>query len=213
VTVSNCVFESCQVFALESEDGALVEDITVTGITMRDIRSAPLFLRLGTRMRGPHDVRPGVMRRVLLSNISSSGASPLPSIISGVPGHPIEDVKISDVFLEQAGGGSAEQAALEPEEREASYPDPNMFGDLPATGFFLRHARNIEMTNVEIATRTADARPAFWLKDVTDADFFRVRVPQGSAPAFDLRQVKDFRSFGSRQIADLSLDNADRRTV
>ena len=213
VTVSNCVFESCQGFALESEDGALVEDITFTGITMRDIRSAPLFLRLGARMRGPRDAQPGVMRRVILSNITSSGASPLPSILSGVPGHPIEDIKISDVFLEQVGGGSAAMAALEPEERAAAYPDPGMFGALPACGFFLRHVRNLEMSNVEIATRAADARPAFWLKDVAGADFFRVRVPQGAAPAFDLHQVKEFRSFGSRQLADQTLEKVDERKV
>ena len=213
VTISNCVFESCQGFALESEDGALVEDITFTGITMRDIRSAPLFLRLGTRMRGPKDVKPGVMRRVILSSISSSGASPLPSIISGVPGHQIEDIKISDVFLEQVGGGSTAMAVREPKELEATYPDPDMFGELPATGFFARHIRNLEMSNVEIATRAADARPAFWLKDVVGADFFRVRVPQGGAPAFDLHQVKEFRSFGSRQMPDLSLDSVDQRKV
>jgi polygalacturonase len=213
ITISNCVFESCQGFALESEDGALVEDITFTGITMRDIRSAPLFLRLGTRMRGPRDAKPGVMRRVILSNITSSGASPLPSILSGVPGHNIEDIKISDVILEQVGGGTAETAAREPEEREAAYPDPHMFGDLPACGFFVRHVRNLEMTNVEIATRAADARPAFWLHDVEGADFFRLRVPQGSAPAFDLRQVKEFRSFGSRQMADVTLESIDQRKI
>ena len=213
ITISNCVFESCQGFALESEDGALVEDITFTGITMRDIRSAPLFLRLGTRMRGPREAKPGVMRRVILSNIVSSGGSQLPSILSGVPGHPIEDIKISDVYLEQAGGGTAEMAAFEPEECEADYPDPAMFGQLPATGFFLRHVRNLEMSNVEIATRDADARAAFWLKDVVGADFFRTRIPQGTSPAFDLRQVREFRSFGSRQIADLNMENVDLRKV
>jgi polygalacturonase len=211
VTISNCVFESCQGFALESEDGALVEDISFTGVTMRDIRSAPLFLRLGTRMRGPRDAKPGVMRRIILSNITSSGASPLPSILSGVPGHPIEDIRISDVFLEQVGGGSAEMADLDPEEREAAYPDPGMFGPLPASGIFARHVRNLEVSNVEIATRAADARSAFWFKDVVGADFFRVRVPHGAASAFDLRQVKEFRSFGSRQLADLALENADAR--
>jgi polygalacturonase len=213
ITISNCVFESCQGFALESEDGAMVEDITLTGITMRDIRSAPLFLRLGTRMRGPREAKPGVMRRVILSNIVSSGASQLPSILSGVPGHPIEDIKISDVYLEQAGGGTAEMAALEPGEHEAAYPEPEMFGRLPATGFFLRHVHNLEMSNVEIATKDADARAAFWLKDVVGADFFRLRKPQGAAPTFDLRQVKEFRSFGSRQIADLTLENVDLRKV
>jgi len=213
VTISNCVFESCQGFALESEDGALVEDITVTGITMRDIRSAPLFLRLGTRMRGPKDAKPGVMRRIILSNITSSGASPLPSILSGVPSHAIEDIKISNVFLEQVGGGTAAMAALEPEEREAAYPDPGMFGPLPACGIFARHVRNLEVSNVEIATRAADARPAFWLNDVVGADFFRVRTPRGAASTYDLRQVKEFRSFGNRQQADVAIESVEERKL
>ena len=200
-------------FAIESEDGAQVEDITFTGITMRDIRSAPLFLRLGTRMRGPSDAKPGFMRHIILSNITSSGSSQLPSILSGVPGYSIEDVKISDVILEQVGGAAAEMAALEPEERAAAYPDPHMFGDLPATGFFVRHVHNLEISNMEIATRAADARPALWLNDVEGADFFRVRVPQGAAPAFDLRQVKEFRSFGSRQLADVVLDSVEQRKI
>jgi polygalacturonase len=212
VTISNCVFESCQGFALETEDGAIVEDITVTGITMRDIRSAPLFLRLGTRLRGPEGTKPGVMRRVILSNITSSGASPLPSIISGVPGQLIEDVKISDVIFEQAGGAGAEMAAIRPEENAAKYPDPHMFGDLPASGLFARHIRNLEVSHIEIATRETDARPAFWLHDVEGADFFRVRVPRG-APAFDLREVKELRCFGSRRIADVSLDNVESRKI
>ncbi|MGB8260457.1 MAG: glycoside hydrolase family 28 protein [Terracidiphilus sp.] len=213
VAIANCIFESCQGFALESEDGALVEDISFTGITMRDIRSAPLFLRLGTRMRGPTGVKPGVMTRVLVSNVTSSGASILPSILSGVPGHSIEDVKISDVYLEQLGGAPASMASLDPPEREAAYPDPNMFGDLPASGLFARHVRNLELSNVEIATRAADPRPAIWLKDVEGVDFFRLRLPRGGGAAFDLHQVKEFRSFGSRQMADLTLDNVDRRTV
>jgi len=213
ITISNCVFESCQGFAIESEDGAQVEDITFTGITMRDIRSAPLFLRLGTRMRGPKDAKPGFMRNIILSNITSSGSSQLPSILSGVPGYSIENVKIHDVYLEQAGGAPAAMAALEPEEKADGYPDPHMFGDLPATGFFARHVRNLEMTNVEIATQVADPRPAFWLNDVDGADFFRLRVPQGAATAFDLRQVKQFRSFGSRQMADLVLDSIDQRKI
>jgi polygalacturonase len=212
VTISNCVFESCQGFALETEDGAIVEDVTFTGITMRDIRSAPLFLRLGTRLRGPAGTKPGVMRRVLLSNITSSGASPLPSIISGVPGQTIEDVKLTDVIFQQAGGGSAAMASIEPRENEAKYPDPHMFGDLPATGLFARHIRNLELSNVEIAVLAPDARPAFWLRDIEGADFFRVRVPKG-APAFDLREVKEFRSFGSRRLADIALDNVESRKI
>jgi polygalacturonase len=213
IAISNCVFENCQGLAIESEDGAIVEDITFVGVTMRDIRSAPLFLRLGTRMRGPSDLKPGSIKRVLISNVTSSGASKLPSILSGVPGHLIEDIKISDVYLEQVGGGTPAMAAIEPPERPEAYPDPRMFGDLPASGFFIRHVKNVEMTNVEIATRAADARPAFCLREVEGADFFRLRVPQDGAPAFDLHQVKNFRSFGSSQMADLKLESADSQKV
>jgi hypothetical protein len=87
-----------------------------------------------------------------------------------------------------------------------------MFGDLPATGLFARHVRNLELTNVEIAVLVPDARPALWLRDIEGADCFRVRVPQG-APAFDLREVKEFRSFGSRRLADISLDNVESRKI
>jgi hypothetical protein len=38
-----------------------------------------------------------------------------------------------------------------------------MFGPMPASGFFLRHMRNVEMSHVEIANTTPDARPAFYL--------------------------------------------------
>ncbi len=70
-------------------------------------------------------------------------------------------------------------AALRPPLNELAYPEPNMFGDVPATGFFIRDVRNIEMSNIEIAVEKADPRAAFYLNDVTEADFFRLRVPKG----------------------------------
>lgn len=212
ITISNCVFESCRGLAIETVDGALAEDITFTGITMRDLRSAPFFLRLGTRMRGPKDAKPGVLRRVILSNITCQSSAMLPSILAGVADHPLEDIKIHDVIVQQPGGGDAEMSALTPEEKANAYPEPEMFGKLPATGIFARHVRNLDVSNVEIETRSADARAAFWLKDVDGADFFRVRTPKG-ALAFELHDVKSFRSFGSLGIADTTLESANERKI
>jgi hypothetical protein len=48
-----------------------------------------------------------------------------------------------------------------------------MFGPMPASGFYLRHLRNVEMSHVEIANTTPDTRPAFYLTDVERADFLR----------------------------------------
>jgi polygalacturonase len=128
ITISNCVFEGCQGLALESVDGALLEDITVTNISMRDIVSAPVFLRLGKRMRGPDDTPVGTLKRVIISNIvCSNSVSRLGSIISGIPGHAIEDVKISNVQILHQGGGTKEDAAFQPPEYEETYPEPTMF--------------------------------------------------------------------------------------
>jgi len=214
ITISNCVFESCRGFALESVDGAIVEDITFSNVTMRDI-SAPFFLRLGARLRGPKPQTViGSMKRILISNLVSSGAAQLPSIIAGVSGHPIEDLKISDVYLQQAGGAADSMATIVPAENSDKYPEPTMFGDLPATGMFIRHARNIELSNIEIATESADARPAFHLDDVDTADFFRIKLPQRPQSAqFRLKSVSDFRLFGCHHHPDAKEDHVDDRTI
>ena len=97
VTVSNCVIEDCRGIALESVDGALLEDISISNITMRDIVDVPLFLRLGSRMRGPEGTPVGELRRVNISDIIVSNcASRQASLIIGIPGHYIEDVKLSN---------------------------------------------------------------------------------------------------------------------
>jgi polygalacturonase len=204
ITVSNCVFEGCNGIALESEDGALLEDIAFTNITMRDISEAPIFIRLGSRMRGPAGVPVGSARRIMLSNIASyNAASKYSAIISGIPDHPITDLKISNVYLHHQGGGTAEAGAIHPPENETAYPDPHMFGPMPAHGFYTRHVNNIELTNVEIATASPDARPAFVLDTVTEADLFRIKLPaDGREPAFRLRKVSNFRIFGSPRIKD-----------
>ena len=202
IAVTNCIFEYCRGLALETVDGAMMEDITISNLTMREMVHSPIFLRLGARMRGPEGVKPGVLKRVILSNIVSSNAvAEYPSIICGIPGSLIEDIKISDVYLHQLGGGTKEWAALEPPEKENGYPEATMFGTLPARGFFLRHARNLEFSNIEIATANVDERPAFWMQDVDGVDLFRVKAGKNTA-AYSLRDVKDFRSFGSKDFAD-----------
>jgi polygalacturonase len=214
ITISNCVFESCHGFALESVDGAIVEDITFSNVTMRDV-SAPFFLRLGARLRGPKpQTVVGSMKRIVISNLISSGAAQLPSIIAGLQDHPIEDLKIGDVYLQQVGGAGADMAAIQPAEGADKYPEPTMFGDLPATGLYARHVRNLELTNVEIATQSADARPAFHFDDVNGADLFRIKFPQrASSNQFRLRNVSDFRLFGAPNYPDTKEARADDRSI
>jgi polygalacturonase len=219
IAISNCVFDGSKGFAVESSDGALVEGITFAGITMHDCTNTPLFLRLGARMRGPAGVQVGRLRGVTISDVVSyNSASRLGGggIISGIPGHPIEDIKIHDVYLEHLGGGSNKMAALKPPEsmRDDPWPDPDMFGDIPASGFFLRHINNIEFSNVEIAFSQNDARPVFWMDSIDDAEFFHVKTPRhNTSPVFSLHNVKNFRTLACRNLVDLDLKDVEKREI
>ena len=212
ITVSNVVFEGCRGLALETVDGALLEDLTITNITMRDVL-VPLFLRLGSRMRGPAGVPVGALRRVLISNLVCSNAdSGISSIVSGIPGYPIEDTQLNDIYIQHRGGGTAEDAAIQPAELENKYPEPTMFGGTGAHGFFFRHARNLAVNNVEISALEKDVRPAFVVQDVQGADFFRVRATyMKDVPTFALRNVDDFSVSRSRHVADTQLEHADQQ--
>ena len=210
ITISNCVFTYCRGLALETVDGALLEDVTITNITMRDIGNAPIFMRLGSRMRAPDDAKVGALRRIVISNVVAwNVGGSLSSIISGIPGHDIEDVLIKDIRFYYKGGGTAEQAASQPAEKENTYPEPGMFAPTPAYGFFIRHVKNIQLENVQVSALQPDARPAFDLHDVKGASFFRVSAQKSTGAAtFHLRDVFDFSTQFCPGIPDTRRDSA-----
>jgi polygalacturonase len=214
ITVSNCVFDYSRGLALESVDGALLEDVTITNITMRDISNSPIFLRLGNRARGPKEkTTVGALRRVIISNIVVYNADPKQaSIISGIPGHPIEDVRLSNIRIYSQGGGTKEQAALDPPEKEDAYPEPTMFGELPAYGFFIRHVKALQINDVEVSYIKEDARPPFVMNDVKGADFFRLRAQHGAnVPTFALKEVEGFSVQQSWPLPDTRLERVDEK--
>ena len=218
ITISNCVFEGCQGLALESEDGALCEDITISNITQRDVIQAPLFFRLGARLRGPkgsgdQSTVVGTLERVMVDNfVSYNTESRICSILSGIPGHDIKDIKLSNIYIQHRGGDYADLVKVIPPENVDKYPDPGMFGPMPAGGFFFRHVRNLELSHVEIVPMNADPRPSFHLQDVTRADFIAVTAPT-SPSAFSLNKVADLRVLLSRAAKDTILPEADGRSL
>src|SRR6185295_3201390 len=106
ITISNCVFEYSRGLALEAVDGALMEDITISNLTMRDIANAPIFIRLGARLRGPEGTKVGTARRIKIDNVVAHNvASQAGILISGIPGYTIDDVSLSNIFIDYLGGG------------------------------------------------------------------------------------------------------------
>jgi polygalacturonase len=226
ITISNCVCEGSKGISLETSDGALLEDIAISNITLRDTIDAPLFLRLNRRNRGPKDtMRPGTLRRVAISNlVSHNSFASTSSLISGIPENLIEDVKLSNCYFGHKGlpidalTGWGDTSKPMPDwhtinvpEIEQEYPELLRFGPTPSNGFFIRHLKNLEMSHVEVAPQNADPRPAFWLEDVHRADFFAITAP--GTPNFALRNVTDLRILWSRAAKDTTLATADNQSL
>jgi len=178
ISISNCVFDYCRGLALETVDGALLEDVVINNITMKDIVNAPLYLRLGARMRGPQGTSVGVLRRVIISNINVYNAdSHFASIISGIPGNDIEEVLLNNISIHYRPMDSAVSKipVLVPE-NEKDYPEPARMGIMPAYGFFIRHANGIAMNNVQLYYSGSETRPAIMMEDVKNASLFQIKT-------------------------------------
>jgi polygalacturonase len=214
ITISNVVFDYCRGLALETVDGALLENVSISNVTMRDIWNSPIFLRLGARMRGPEGTPVGALRRVSLSNFVVYNADPrYSSIISGIPGHDIEDVRLNNIRIYYQGGGTKEQAALAPPEAENAYPEPRMFGELPSYGFFIRHVNGIQMNDVEVGYMKDEMRPALLLHAVRNAAFEQLRAQHApGVSTFVLRDVNGFELHNSRDLPETSLKNVSEKS-
>ena len=222
ITISNIVFDRCRGIALETVDGGVLEDVTISNITMREVEGSPLFLRLGARMRGPEGVEVGKLRRVTVSNLIAYDVDPrYPVMIMGIPGHPVQDVMLDNIRIHYRGGGTAADGERIVPEDERGYPDPWEFvrggragqsgfggeggggapGPMPAWGFYIRHAERIRISNAVIATMQPDHRPAFIFDDVHGSDMSRVRV-ENESDALILK-LNGVRNFLTREVSGI----------
>jgi len=165
---ADVLFRDCTVYdtrdgiAIEEVDGGVCERVTVSNIVMRNV-AVPIFVRLGNRATPiPGRPVPGVgrMRDVVIRDVEAVGAGRTGCSITGIPGHPVENVTVENIRIRFAGGGTAEDAARVPPEKEAAYPRGDMFGTLPAWGFFCRHVAGLTLRNLDLAVDAPDARPA-----------------------------------------------------
>jgi polygalacturonase len=213
IAITNCIFEHCRGLALETVDGGSLEEVSVSNITMRDIGNAPLFIRLGSRMRGPAGVPVGIVRKININGVVVSNSRNMQvktgCVISGVPGHDIRDVRITNVDITYQGEGTAQDAAVNPPEKENAYPEPNMFGTMPSYGFYVRHAAGIDFSDIHLGYASADHRPAFVLDDVQDASFHLIKaVHENGVPVILLKSAEDVHIYDSRDVADRHITTA-----
>lgn len=216
ITISNCVFDYCRGLALETVDGALLEDVSITNITMRDVVNSPLFLRIGSRMRAPEGMPVGSLRRVIISNIIAYNADAhFASIISGTPKNDIEDIQLNNIriYYRQIDSPMNKVQQIVPEPVK-NYPEPANFGVLPVYGFFIRHAKNIEINNLEVSYIGSEKRPPFLLEDVKGIELIglKAQVPLNTK-MIQLKNVEDLSLFQCSGIPNNTIKKAENRSL
>ena len=183
--------------SLEIVDGGEMENVSVTDLTV-DGTESPIFVRLGHRGRGwtfsqsgadafvaqslsggnegatrsqkPDSVETvGRMRGIYIDNVRVRTSGNYGCSITGLPGHPVEDVHLSNISIHHRGGiNDADLPAIRTalhDEKAAAYPEATMWGPLPARGFYVRHARGVCFDRVETHTAEPDVRPEFVRED------------------------------------------------
>lgn len=168
ISLSNCTFMYSSGLAFEEVDQGLMENITVSNITMNHVHHYPIYITTGCRNRGPKErTTVSTGRDIMISNMVANDVDSLAGIIvTGMPGAPLRNITLSNIQLQFRGGGAVELANREYREQGANYPEAKFAKETPAYGLFARHVNGLEVNNVTFRTMNPDYRPAAMLVDV-----------------------------------------------
>ncbi|MRX40994.1 glycoside hydrolase family 28 protein [Flavobacterium sp. LC2016-23] len=199
VTVENIeVYDTFRsAIAIESVDGAEIENIKVSNITAVNTGNA-ILIRLGHR----NGDKPGYIKNVSIKNVKVQVPfgrpdidydlrgpevdyfhNPFPASIAGIPGHLVENVTLENIEITYPGRASKGMAyhplsrLKDVKENINGYPEFTMFGELPSWGFYVRHADGIEMKNIKLILEKEDFRPAFVFDDVKNLTMKAIDMP------------------------------------
>lgn len=183
--------------AIECVDGGVIDDILVENIRALNTGNA-LFIRLGHR-KGE---APGTLKNVTIRNLyvevpfgrpdidyDMRGPAvdffhnPIPSSITGIPGHRVENVVLEDIEVVYPGRASKGMAYIplsrlhQVPEQIQKYPEFTMFGELPSWALFVRHVKGLTMHRVRFHLKDDDFRPPFVFDDVEELVMEEVDLP------------------------------------
>lgn len=158
--------------SLEIVDGGVMEGVSISNITIEGTQ-CPLFVRLGNRARKHIDEAPeppmGIMRNIVINNIVAYNTGNFSSSITAIPGHYIENISLSNIQFTTIGGlksGDYINDIKSVKELEDSYPQPTIWKELPSSGLFIRHVKNIQVTGLMLNAENADPRTPVMAEDV-----------------------------------------------
>lgn len=180
--ITNVTFEDCRLhnvshsaMALESVDGSAISDVTFQRISFSGCQNA-IFIALGQRHGTPAGSVSGItFRDITGSGMQDTRGCPISGCVVNGVSHDVENIRFDNVTILFQGGTGTIPA--DPPEYAGQYPENTMWGNLPAFGYYLRHASNVVFTSCSTRFARADARP--WLA-TNDVSNLRISGPTSS---------------------------------
>ncbi|MDE6553653.1 MAG: right-handed parallel beta-helix repeat-containing protein [Muribaculaceae bacterium] len=179
ITLSNSTFNYSSGLAFEEVDQGIMENITVSNITMSHVHHYPIYITTGCRNRGPKEVtRKSSARDIQISNVIADDCDSLCSIIiTGMPDEPVRNVWLNNIRLQFRGGGAKELVNKDYREQGTNYPEPKFAGETPAYGLYARHVLGLNANNLTFTYDRPEFRPAVVLDDVRDSKIDDIDAP------------------------------------
>lgn len=198
--INNKVYDTYRsAIALQAVDGGYVENIEIDSLQVYNTGNV-IFLRVGERWGEKTSFMKGVAIRNVVAEVPAgkpdAGYSyegpveDLPRnvspgiIITGLPNKKVSGVTISRITMRHAGGGNLLYAQVSTSQLDsvpeipAKYPEFSMFRELPAWGIYIRHAQDVNFSDISMTADKKDYRLPVVLDDVHGARFSSIRVKQ-----------------------------------
>ena len=178
-------------------DGGHMEGVSVSNITIEQTM-CPLYVRLGGRNRKHRVDAPepevGSIKNVSISNITAYNCGNFTSSITGIPNHPIQNIQLNNINIVHQGGlttGDYLSGFDDVKEDIKGYPQPTAWNNLPASGLFLRHVKDVVISNYKVNALETDNRPVIMADDVHSLKLHKISVGSNcnQEKVFDSRNV------------------------
>ena len=188
ITLSNCTFDYSSGLAFESVDRGVMENISVSNVTLNHVHHYPIYITTGCRNRGPkEDTHLSSAKNIQISNVIANDCDSLCSIIvTGMADEPIRDVWLSNIRLNYRGCGQPLADPRAYREQGANYPEPRFAGPTPAFGLYARHVDGLSVDGLSVECQKPDLRPVVVLDDVKHAVLREIDESGKSVTASDV---------------------------
>ncbi len=189
IAVSNCIFRDINDAGLKIQmcEGGTMRNLVFSNLVMHRV-PRPVFMTFNRWRMGvdtPQDTPPmKAMGNMTFSNIRVDNSElqgvACGIILTGVPGHYIENIAFDNLDLTLPGGGKRDHAQVPDLPTLVDRrPEFGVFGNqIPFAGIYARQVRDLHLSNVRIAAVGEESRPAVIGDDVVGFSISGLRISE-----------------------------------